>query len=170
MCESFAAMAAKPLTCAVIDRHRFRVVPARVLSTAFQSCNRMCLSGTRMWWLRGDGCVATHMCLDRSESKSVRDCCESRNPRNSEDRLSLDIGRSGTFLSVGLQNLLYPGTRVLWTPVKGWGIWAFPISNRTNALRVIRTSSLDHLNRASPALWLKSGPQVRLVFNLLPRA
>lgn len=102
MCESFAAMAAKPLTCAVIDRHRFRVVPARVLSTAFQSCNRMCLSGTRMWWLRGDGCVATHMCLDRSESKSVRDCCESRNPRNSEEycRLSLDIGRSGTFLSV----------------------------------------------------------------------
>ena len=91
MCESFAAMAAKPLTCAVIDRHRFRVVPARVLSTAFQSCNRMCLSGTRMWWLRGDGCVATHMCLDRSESKSVRDCCESRNPRNSEE-LSLDIG------------------------------------------------------------------------------
>ena len=41
-------LAAKPLKCAVIDQHPFRVVSAHVLSTAFQSCNRTCLSETQM--------------------------------------------------------------------------------------------------------------------------
>ena len=69
MCESLAAMAAKPRTCEVIDRHVFGIASAHVLSAAFQSRGLGCACRKR-------GCIAavaaeppTCVLIDRNRFK-----------------------------------------------------------------------------------------------------
>ena len=63
MCRSFAATAAKPLTCARIDRSRCKITKAYVPAAAFHGVNAADVNE-----LRSNGCEATRMCNDRLDS------------------------------------------------------------------------------------------------------
>ena len=63
MCRGFAATAAKPLTCAQIDQSQCKIAKAYVPAATFHRVNV-----ADVMELDSNGCEATHMCNDRSDS------------------------------------------------------------------------------------------------------